>query len=237
MDNKLYENIMMRIAKVVKNAINESDEAVAKHGTHRTYYLNMDLNTPKAGRTAPKMSPKELQDKITEYFWKYGADEYDRRDHKEGSKISAGRFLYRMVGNWKDEKKIKQNSKLPEMNIDLLKIYHDTENCDAVGDIRTTKSGIPYILGRMGGDWEEPILFMVYWDGKTFRGYIPERGNQYNRDTKGALGNNEEADEAFIRKQFKDEIENGTEYSKIKKNIRCNKDACIADFEARIKRK
>ena len=45
MDNKLYENIMMRIAKVVKNAINESDEAVAKHGTHRTYYLNMDLNT------------------------------------------------------------------------------------------------------------------------------------------------------------------------------------------------
>jgi hypothetical protein len=89
----------------------------------------------------------------------------------------------------------------------------------------------------MGGDWEEPILFMVYWDGKTFRGYIPERGNQYNRDTKGALGNNEEADEAFIRKQFKDEIENGTEYSKIKKNIRYNKDACIADFEARIKRK
>lgn len=237
MDNKLYENIMMRIAKVVKNAINESDEAVAKHGTHRTYYLNMDLNTPKPGRTAPKMSAKELQDKITEYFWKYGADEYDRRDHKEGSKISAGRFLYRMVGNWKDEKKIKQNSKLPEMNIDLLKIYHDTENCDVVGDIRTTKSGIPYILGRMGGDWEEPILFMVYWDGKTFRGYIPERGNQYNRDTKGALGNNEEADEAFIRKQFKDEIENGTEYSKIKKNIRCNKDACIADFEARIKRK
>ena len=218
----------------------------------------MDLNTPKPGRTAPKMSAKELQDKITEYFWKYGADEYDRRDHKEGSKISAGRFLYRMVGNWKDEKKIKQNSKLPEMNIDLLKIYHDTENCDAVGDIRTTKSGIPYILGQMGGDWEEPILFMVYWDGKTFRGYIPERGNQYNRDTKGTVrvdnthmvttylemtataleaGNNEEADEAFIRKQFKDEIENGTEYSKIKKNIRCNKDACIADFEARIKRK
>ena len=60
MDNKLYENIMMRIAKVVKNAINESDETVAKHGTHRTYYLNMDLNTPKAGRTAPKMSAKEL---------------------------------------------------------------------------------------------------------------------------------------------------------------------------------
>ena len=47
MNKQLYENIMMRIAKVVKNAINESDEAVEKHGTHRTYYLNMDLlNSP-----------------------------------------------------------------------------------------------------------------------------------------------------------------------------------------------
>ena len=98
MNKQLYENIMMRIAKVVKNAINESDEAVEKHGTHRTYYLNMDLDTPKAGRTAPKISVKELEDKITEYYWKYGADEYDRRDHKEGSKISTGKFLYRMVG-------------------------------------------------------------------------------------------------------------------------------------------
>jgi hypothetical protein len=140
-----------------------------------------------------------------------------------------------MVGNWRKESEIKKKSKLPEMNIDLLKIQHDRENVDAIGDINMTKSGIPYILGQMGGDWEEPLLFMVYWDGKTFRGYIPERGNQYNRDTNELLGNNDEADEEFIRKQFKDEIEDGTEYIKIKKNIRYNKDACIADFEARMK--
>ena len=115
---------------------------------------------------------------------------------------------------------------------DLNKIKHDWENCDYIGDIRTTKSGIPYILGDFGGDWEEPILFMVYWDGTAFRGYIPEHGNCYNRDLNQAFGNNEEADEKFIMKNV---TNNDGDYSKIHRNLSFNKEECIKDFESRIK--
>lgn len=55
----------------------------------------------------------------------------------------------------------------------------------------------------LGGDWEFPITFAVYWDGKCLRGYIPRNGNIWNEYTKCAIGNDEEADEKFFRKSWK----------------------------------
>lgn len=49
-----------------------------------------------------------------------------------------------------------------------------------------------------GGDWEAPVYFCLYWDGKKVRAYVPTEGNPYNRKTKKAWGNGEEeeADDA-----------------------------------------
>lgn len=43
-----------------------------------------------------------------------------------------------------------------------------------------------------GGDWETPVFFIVYWDGKNIRGYIPSEGNLWNHMTKLAYGNDME---------------------------------------------
>ncbi len=39
-----------------------------------------------------------------------------------------------------------------------------------------------------------PIFFIIYWDGKALRGYIPLDGNPWNTTTKQAYGNNNEDD-------------------------------------------
>ena len=60
-----------------------------------------------------------------------------------------------------------------------------------------TKSGVPYLCCSGGGDWEVPVVFMIYWDGKSFRGYILTKGNPWNTKIKAAFNNDTEADNNF----------------------------------------
>jgi hypothetical protein len=53
-------------------------------------------------------------------------------------------------------------------------------------------SGIPVLFVNAGGDWEFPICFVLYWDGKGIRGYIPTEGNVFDKKNKCAYGNTEE---------------------------------------------
>ena len=39
------------------------------------------------------------------------------------------------------------------------------------------------------------MFFIIYWDGKKLRAYVPTDGNPWNTDTKEAYGNDEEKDE------------------------------------------
>jgi hypothetical protein len=55
-------------------------------------------------------------------------------------------------------------------------------------------SGVPALFVHAGGDWEYPICFLIYWDGKTFRGYVPTKGQAYNKKQKAAIGNYDETD-------------------------------------------
>jgi hypothetical protein len=57
-----------------------------------------------------------------------------------------------------------------------------------------------YIGCLAGGDWEFPLYFPIYMDkdGKTFRGYIPQKGNVWNYATKKAFGNDDQADKEFL---------------------------------------
>ena len=79
---------------------------------------------------------------------------------------------------------------LPIVEKDWAKIDFSTENL-LLKTTDTTPDGIAYLDLRVGGDWETPLQAIVYFDGKTMRGYIPKTGNTYNHKTKAAFGNDD----------------------------------------------
>lgn len=142
---------------------------------------------------------------------------------------------------------------------DLKKIKFDSENFSELNDYRVTSSGINYILCWAGGDWEYPVHFMIYWDGKSFRAYIPTKGNTFRKDTKTAFGseaeNNYDSDEVdrtiymlsqgcpdlikgYTRKELENFVEetiNKTGRYLLHDYLEPNIDWMIEDFEARIR--
>ena len=105
---------------------------------------------------------------------------------------------------------------LGKIGTDLSKVQFDFENCyytESEEFDDRTKGLLGYrqigdlsFLGvYAGGDWEMPVYFIIYLDQdkKTLRAYIPEDGNVWNHDTKQAIGNDDEADDKFLRKWIK----------------------------------
>jgi len=104
---------------------------------------------------------------------------------------------------------------------DLKKVDFDWENyeyspgetyCDEddIGGFHTLENGLTYLGVTAGGDWEWPLFFIIYWDGKKLRGYIPKKGNVWNSITKTAYGNDcgepeDVTDLADIKKKFPNE--------------------------------
>ena len=56
-------------------------------------------------------------------------------------------------------------------------------------------NGLPVLFVNAGGDWELPICFCIYYDGKKLRGYVPTEGNVFNVEQKCAYGSEDEEDE------------------------------------------
>lgn len=82
---------------------------------------------------------------------------------------------------YEDEVIIKDN------NVDF-----DVEN--AGGKFITMDNGLTCLKGWAAGDWECAVYFIIYYDGKKFRLYIPRYGNTYNLITKTAFGSEENSD-------------------------------------------
>lgn len=94
----------------------------------------------------------------------------------------------------------------PAIEKDLSKVQFDTENMDmesgygtqvgaSLVGFHTLENGLSFLGVTAGGDWESPLFFILYWDGKALRGYIPTEGNPWNTSQKAAYGNNEESDD------------------------------------------
>lgn len=81
---------------------------------------------------------------------------------------------------------------------------HYNENLAGLTGIVTLENGLTLVGFTAGGDWEYPVYFIVYWDGKKLRGYVPTEGNPWNTDTKQAFGNDEEADTKNAKKRRPD---------------------------------
>ncbi len=86
---------------------------------------------------------------------------------------------------------------------DISKVKFDWENHTGYDDepdgrfvgFKKMPGGLSIFVVQAGGDWEYSVTFVVYWDGKYLRGYVPTNGNPWNRKTKEAWGNDDEDDE------------------------------------------
>lgn len=89
---------------------------------------------------------------------------------------------------------------------DLARVDFDGENTeidfDAKGFEGFNTIGDLTFLGVMaGGDWESPVVFILYQSGGELRAYVPDGGNHYDRKNLRAWGNGDsEADEEMMEK-------------------------------------
>lgn len=135
----------------------------------------------------------------------------------------------------------------PRVEKDLSKVQFDTENFECeVGEtwgtntidgFRTLENGMTYLGCSAGGDWEHPVFFIIYWDGKELRGYIPADGNTWNKQYKTAYGSEQESDkyQKQIAKMTDDEIEKlENKLQEEGEDPTCDPALIIADIKARI---
>ena len=73
--------------------------------------------------------------------------------------------------------------------------------------IGSKENAVPILWCAGGGDWELPLVFVLYLDKEgQVRGYIPSDGNAYNHEDKAAYGNNEN-DPCYKDSQYVFDIE------------------------------
>lgn len=214
---KIGDNNIVRfeskIGKTIVITENMYKELISEN---KRYYVNLDIEPAKEGRTAAKISPKEFENKIRELYEKNGVDRRFTIDH----------FVYSLCRPY---------AKVPELSElykDIQKVHFDFENCDSIGNKIRETSGISYIMAQAGGDWECPVLFFIYWDGSKFRGYVPIYGNAINRKTNSAFSQSDE-DKEFLRTQNipEDEIDKAVSW------VTYDEEACLKDFRSRVKLK
>ncbi len=122
-------------------------------------------------RKFAKISAQELQEKINEKFC-------DKR----------GRFdLHYMLDVLDNDLKVQFDCENFEMGVGNNG-YSDIK-CAQILGLHSLDNGLSFWGMSAGGDWEEPVFFIIYWDGKRIRGYVPTDGNTFNTDTMEAYGN------------------------------------------------
>lgn len=88
-------------------------------------------------------------------------------------------------------------------------------------------------IGWAGGDWENPVYFVLYLSPKgKLRAYIPNEGNCYNKKYMMAYGNNDDDDDV-IREDFDVMIKNITERIEVEPGPKTDYDI-IRDLRAEL---
>jgi hypothetical protein len=142
-----------------------------------------------SGRIFVPIGPEELKEKI-EAAWTKLTPNKDERSRYEIRELT------------------------PTVQKDLRKVGFDMENTEwetsywgnpKVG-YQKLPNGLSYFGVVAGGDWESPVFFIIYWDGKQLRGYIPKDGNPWNKNTHEAYGNDDDADREAFKKIYEEEL-------------------------------
>ena len=182
-----------------------------------------------------KITTDQLADKIVRALEQ--RSDYDQEEMADliGSKIGAtGVKLVRLLNKGYSLRSVLKTL-APAIEEDLKKVEFDTENLEfeegegysrGKTGFRTLPNGLTILGVTAGGDWEAPIYFILYSDGKELRGYIPTDGNIWNTDTNQAYGNaDSNVDERNCQKRFgvKDPL-----------TVSMNQDKIDADIQSRI---
>jgi len=123
---------------------------------------------------------------------------------------------------------------------DLKKVEFDEENMEweakevdedgkKVIGFHTLANGLTFLGIQAGGDWESPLVYILYYDGTKLRGYIPTDGNTWNTKNKKAYGNDDEDEEAVDSKNAKERF--GVEDFR---DANWDQDKILADIEGHI---
>lgn len=195
-------------------------------------FVNMDKKLLKnGGRKAIKLSKDDFKKKLYEIVAKTKLEYFDQNEE-----INENNVYYRATY-------------LPKVKKDISKILFDDENIyfkeDGLSDVswqkpkllglHTLENGLTFIGYWSGGDWEELVFYIIYYDGKDFRGYIPSYGNLINFDTKtafGSEGENENISEIFSKKYATMTDENTIKFYHEKQGCNPEGNTIVPNFEA-----
>ena len=215
------------------------DEYVLKQGF--TYYNG--INTIKAEDfqpTQPKQKPakkvqtntpcygavttiEQLQEHILDALRieRHFEDRIDEYKSKAGFKKTPDLVIERNMGMLKYLDCLEKDLSIVEFSGENTEISGFGDFGDAVG-FNTLPNGVSYLGVVAGGDWECPMLFIIYWDGDKLRAYIPTDGNPWDKKKKWAYGNSDDDD--------------GCDYDKAnaKWEAALKPELIIADIEANI---
>ena len=218
------------------------------------YSLYNNIKLRKGGRKIAKLSETQFVEKAKAFILNVCKD-----DEYTVEKINNTNATNKIIAKLPRAVRQSYYDDKSTIHKDFKDIKPDWENFEISGSLRTVK-GCPYIIMYAGGDWECPICIMVYYDGKQFRCYIPEKGNAYRKDVKRLFGNYDpkydhksetytdewkDGGKTFISDDmyaFKQLVEDGIlnkekDLNKLRglgRNIKFDTKQCIEDFSSRV---
>jgi hypothetical protein len=93
-----------------------------------------------------------------------------------------------------------------EFDLENTALSHNDFGPEGLVGLVSLGNGLTFWGMCAGGDWEHPVYWIVYWDGKKLRAYIPTEGNLWNTDTKQAFGNDDVKDLKNAKKRWPEEF-------------------------------
>ena len=152
-------------------------------------YINDDI-TPKAGgRKAPSISKTDLEEKLIEYLCHL--DSTIPRKSLVRDPLEICNYLFSLEdGKFVDD--LRFDNSYENITCDPHSAFDENYGTPLLG-YQTLENGFTFLGAEAGNDCGAPIFYVIYWDGKTIRCYIPVRGNEVNLDFKCALFTEEDA--------------------------------------------
>lgn len=151
-------------------------------------YINDDVKITRR-LTACRISEEEFKQKViaeTEAMDDYDREYYARcvEDGSDPFYQAIGALLYGHDGI--------RNGKEFEVDHENLEFktwcgYKDKDKAEKLLDVHTI-DGLTFCGMMTGGDWEEPLFMIFYWDGEKICTYFPRKGNLVNLDAMTAFG-------------------------------------------------
>lgn len=141
------------------------------------YILHKKVTFRIGGRNIAKISREEFIDKLRKFCSRTTLVD-----------LESATEIYILNSTIKTVCSLGTGSDNNQIQKDFKGISYDWTAYRRIGDVRTSPSGYPFLVGCIGGgSWGKEILIIVYCDGKKIRVYVPTCGNPWRLDTKEAL--------------------------------------------------